>query len=65
MTDKTLLTTKQAADYLGVSSRALGARWSKWGLTPHRVGKRNMYRVAELEQYLADNVISKPQAVNL
>jgi excisionase family DNA binding protein len=47
--DRTLLSTAEAAAYLGCSARTLGACWRKWGLRPYRVGKHNMYRVRDLE----------------
>ena len=55
-----LLTTREAAHYLGVTPRALGANWYRWGLTAYRVGRRNLYRVSELERFLADHRISEP-----
>ncbi len=63
MNDRTMLTTGQAAEYLGVTVRSLGANWFRWGLRPYRVGRRNLYRVGELERFLADNRISEPRKV--
>jgi hypothetical protein len=65
MNDRAMLTTRAAAEYLGVKERALAQNWFRWGLTPSRVGRRNMFRVADLERHLADNRISEPMPVNL
>jgi len=59
--DKKLLTTEEAARFLGVTYRSLGANWYRWGLTAYRVGRRNMYRVCELERFLANNRITEPR----
>ena len=63
MTDKTMLTTAEAANYLGLSARTLGANWYRWGLKPYRVGRRNMYRVCDIEKFLAASRISEPRRV--
>jgi excisionase family DNA binding protein len=61
--DKTMLTTAEAARYLGTTPRTLGDNWFKWKLTAYRVGRRNVYRVADLDRYLADNKITQPRRV--
>jgi Helix-turn-helix domain len=63
MNDRTMLTTREAATYLGVKERALAQNWFRWKLTPSRVGRRNVYRVSDLERFLADNKISEPRRV--
>jgi excisionase family DNA binding protein len=47
-----LLTTEQAAEYLNVKPRILGAHWRKWGLSPYKVGRRNQFRLSELDRWL-------------
>jgi len=64
MNDRRMLTTPQAAEYLGVSVRNLGTNWHRWGLTPYRVGRRNLFRASELERFLADHRISEPTPVH-
>jgi hypothetical protein len=64
MTDKIMLTTAEAARYLGVTPRSLGDNWFRWKLTAYRVGRRNVYRVSELEKFLADHRISEPTPVS-
>jgi hypothetical protein len=63
MNDRTMLTTPQAAEYLGVTVRSLAQNWHHWGLTPYKVGRRNLYRVADLERFLLDNRITEPRRV--
>jgi hypothetical protein len=63
VTDKTMLTTRDAAAFLVVSYRSLGENWYRWGLKAYRIGKRNMFRVSELEKYLQDHAITEPQRV--
>ncbi len=63
MNDKTMLTTAQAAEYLGVTVTSLAQNWHRWHLTAYKVGRRNMYRVSELEKFLAHNRISEPRRV--
>ncbi len=48
-----MLTTGEAAAYLGVGVRNLAANWQCWGLRPYKIGKRNMYRVGDLERWLS------------
>jgi excisionase family DNA binding protein len=47
-----MLTTRDAAAYLGVSERSFAANWHRWGLTAYAVGRRNMYRLADLDAWL-------------
>jgi excisionase family DNA binding protein len=61
MTDHRMLTTREAAEYLHVKYRALGENWHKWGLTAYQVGKRNMFRVSELDRFLQDHATKKPR----
>jgi excisionase family DNA binding protein len=63
MNDRTLLTTREAAAYLNVKERTLGAHWYRWGLRPSRIGRANRYRVSDLHRYLADHRISEPRRV--
>lgn len=37
MNDRAMLTTRAAAEYLGVKERALAQNWFRWGLRPSRV----------------------------
>jgi excisionase family DNA binding protein len=62
--DKIMMTTAEAARHLGVSSRTLGDNWYRWKLTAYRVGRRNVYRVSELDKFLADNRITTPTPVS-
>jgi len=58
-----MLTTRQAAEYLGIKERALAQNWFHWGLTAYRVGRRNQYRVSDLDRYLEDHKITEPRRV--
>jgi hypothetical protein len=60
MNDKTMLTTRDVAVFLGVTLRSLGANWFRWGLTAYRVGRRNLYRASELERFLTDHRCRSP-----
>jgi hypothetical protein len=64
MNDRTMLTTPQAAEFLGVTVRNLGANWHRWGLTAIRVGRRNLFRVGDLERFIADNRISQATPIH-
>jgi excisionase family DNA binding protein len=61
MNDHTMLTTRAAAEYLGVKERALAQNWFRWHLTAYKVGRRNMFRVSDLERYLKDHKIAEPR----
>jgi helix-turn-helix protein len=63
MNDRTLLTTREAAAYLGIKERALAANWFRpdWALTVYHVGRRNMFRVADLDRWLEDRKTTEPR----
>jgi excisionase family DNA binding protein len=51
-----LLTTRQAAEYLAVTERALRDNFRRWGLPAHKVGRALRFRVRDTEAYLDRNM---------
>jgi hypothetical protein len=63
MTDE-LLTTAEAAAYLRKAKKTFAYNWHKYGLHPSRIGNRNLFSLAELEQVRRDSQISEPTRLN-
>jgi len=61
MNDKTMLSTEEAADYLGVKLRSFAQNWHRWGVTAYQVGRNNRFRVSDLEQFLDDHRATEPR----
>ncbi len=61
-TEPSLLTRAEAADYLGVRKQTLGA-WAttnRYALPYIRVGRKAMYRRADLDAWLASRTVTHP-----
>ena len=54
------MSTAQAASYLGIATKTLANNWHLYGLTVSKLGRRNVYRKVELDQYLADHAQTQP-----
>jgi len=47
-----LLSTREAAIYMGVRYRTLQSRYRIWGIPHHRVGRAVLFRVRDLDKWL-------------
>lgn len=57
-----LLTTAEAADYLGVTVNWMRSNWRVYGIRAHRIGRHLRYRVRDLEGWLLDHAETEPRA---
>lgn len=61
ITTSKLLNREQAANFLGVRPQTL-ACWAcsaRYSLPFVRIGRRVMYRISDLEQFITDNVVMR------
>ena len=61
--DRELMSTRQAAEYLGIPAKSVGNNWRRYGLTPAKIGKRHVYRKCDLDTFVAAKVQATINAV--